>query len=507
MAPKCTVVFSRRFLAQNFTQVFLNTDYKNIIANAKYSEEKSRLSESMTEASLIKYTRDLSEKVHRLTQEYSTSLQAQLSALGDRFPHHNTRSREENEAYQREYMNIELKHAPIKYDIDMCRRLLNEAQNDLNMLKYGEIRGRKKIDGDAVVTRCPVVECTGYVTARAWRCGMCNVKVCAQCHKSKSMANDVEHVDENHQCDRNEVETVKMLNKDSKPCPKCNMPIMKAYGCNQMWATCCNIAFNWATGEIVRDRRSFHNPEYTAYLLKQGKRRDNDMYNRTENATGEHLETVRMADDVDDNNERRIPPLIDTGVGGCAQMPSIDQLIMSMERFGGYDRKAIVQTIEFFRLILDLRDKHLGRDPQTDNHDLRVKRLLNDIDDETFKNSIYRRSHDVQKISEIRETQEFFRLGTTEICRRLVDTKGKRDAYRRNAIACIEELIAFMRDVEEAYKIVLKIYNCKIKFFDIDEIVDVANNSKIELEGGVPPATDQAKPPTRTRRARRNSDA
>jgi hypothetical protein len=69
---------------------------------------------------------------------------------------------------------------------------------------------------------------------------------------------------ETHTCNKSDVETVKLLNADSKGCPKCATLIFKISGCDQMWCTQCHTAFGWKTGKIVSS--NIHNPHYFHWL-------------------------------------------------------------------------------------------------------------------------------------------------------------------------------------------------------------------------------------------------
>lgn len=108
---------------------------------------------------------------------------------------------------------------------------------------------------------CPLPECRGFAGgASGDACGLCKTAVCQKCRQT--MEGD------EHACNPDDVETVKALKKDTKPCPKCAAPIFKIDGCDQMWCLACKTAFSWRTGEIERGR--VHNPEYFRWLRESG---------------------------------------------------------------------------------------------------------------------------------------------------------------------------------------------------------------------------------------------
>ena len=70
-----------------------------------------------------------------------------------------------------------------------------------------------------------------------------------------------------HVCNKDTLETVKLLVSDSHPCPTCTTMITKIEGCDQMWCTQCQTAFSWKTGEVEKGR--VHNPHYYEYKRQQ----------------------------------------------------------------------------------------------------------------------------------------------------------------------------------------------------------------------------------------------
>ena len=136
--------------------------------------------------------------------------------------------------------------------------------HELYAIKYGKIYDntppeifiRENTTRSQFIKKCPDEKCRGYLSSR-WKCGICAYYFCIDCHGKK---------DDTHVCDENEKATIKLLRTESKPCPKCSMPISRIDGCSQVWTPCCKIAFNWNTGKI--DEGRIHSPEYFSYIQR-----------------------------------------------------------------------------------------------------------------------------------------------------------------------------------------------------------------------------------------------
>lgn len=103
--------------------------------------------------------------------------------------------------------------------------------------------------------------CNGFIN-HEWECGVCFTKVCSKCHNLK---------EKDHECDPNEVESIKALKDISKPCPGCNTMIERTMGCSQMWCTNCHNFFDWNTLKIIKKTQYTHNPEHLAWVTKNSK--------------------------------------------------------------------------------------------------------------------------------------------------------------------------------------------------------------------------------------------
>jgi len=106
--------------------------------------------------------------------------------------------------------------------------------------------------------KCPGPDCRGFLAD--WKCSVCELDVCKKC---------LSPLADGHVCDEGAVETVRMLARDTKPCPGCGEGIMKIVGgCDQMWCTGCQTTFSWSTGK--KTHGMVHNPHYFEYLRKNG---------------------------------------------------------------------------------------------------------------------------------------------------------------------------------------------------------------------------------------------
>jgi hypothetical protein len=78
---------------------------------------------------------------------------------------------------------------------------------------------------------------------------------CKDCHEIKGATQDAAH-----ECNPDNLASAKLIDAETRPCPKCGARVFKISGCNQMFCTACNdCAFDWVTGRI---ETIIHNPHY-----------------------------------------------------------------------------------------------------------------------------------------------------------------------------------------------------------------------------------------------------
>jgi len=173
MNPDCAKEWTRKFLRENFTNVFLTSKYKEHLENVLFDQEKA----------LLPATQPLVEE--KIAKE---NIRKQIR------------------------------------DLDLFIDDLYTQKRELEQrLQYGI--NTEKTEKAHFVRQCPANGCRGFLSSQ-WKCGICERWSCPDCHELKGFNRDCDHT-----CDPNNVETAKMLAKDSKPCPKCQSLIFKISGC------------------------------------------------------------------------------------------------------------------------------------------------------------------------------------------------------------------------------------------------------------------------------------
>jgi hypothetical protein len=173
MKPDCAKVWSRKFLREKFTYVFLTSKYKEHLEDLLFDQEKA----------LMPATQPLvEEKIRKIN---------------------------------------------VRKQISEVDKLIDDLYKQKRQLEHNFHYGAPPLEKERskFVRQCPANGCRGFLSSQ-WKCGICEQWTCPECHELKGPNRDCQHT-----CDPNSIETAKMLAKDSKPCPKCQSLIFKISGC------------------------------------------------------------------------------------------------------------------------------------------------------------------------------------------------------------------------------------------------------------------------------------
>ena len=322
---------------------------------------------------------------------------------------HNKYSDEINEYYKKveNYNNLKIEN-------NNTKKLIKEIKNKKYEL-YNEPRTEenKKERVKRFLQPCRNDSCKGYLNSN-WRCEMCENYTCRNCFDVIGLELPSKENDVIHECDPNEVETAKLIKQDTKPCPQCHTLIYKISGCDQMWCTVCHLTFSWKTG--LREK-NIHNPHYYEWLRNK-KRQPINMENiicDNQILTNNHILLITQAQ----NTRKHL---------NSSQINELERLMMRMIHNN---------EVDFPRFDRD----YFGR-----NKEYRIKYLVNEMDEDTFKLNIQRSEKRNLKDTEIMETLNLFSSVFLDLINKFIEKKDDEN-YECKIFEEIEEIRNYCNDL------------------------------------------------------------
>jgi hypothetical protein len=231
---------------------------------------------------------------------------------------------------------------------------------------------------------CPSDGCKGFLDNK-WTCMLCIGKVCKKCRCPDG---------DDHVCSEDAIKTVALLKKDTKHCPQdgCGTLIYKIEGCDQMFCTICNTTFSWKTREIVV-KGARHNPHYFKWLDAQRKAGI-------------------------DPHAQHPPPQ--------PQQPQQQCDLSYMTIIRHIDKNKLdIDVGRAFRFAQHIRAVEIPRNSVTSEvtyTDLRIKYILNDIDETVWANRLHRAEKRDERVNAIRQILEMMVIVMDDLFRKLLLT-------------------------------------------------------------------------------------
>jgi hypothetical protein len=214
---QCHKEFQREFLVDSFTLKFVSKDWKEHRERVMLQKERALLPTRQPVAEMVKRTNELNTQCNTILE--------QINALRSQ---HYACTTEKNRLEHR------IRVGPA------ADASLPAAQRE----------------HAAFVRPCPntAANCRGFLSTQ-WKCNLCSMWTCKDCHEMKGDAQDTPHV-----CNPDNLASAKLIDAETRACPKCGARVYKISGCNQMFCTACNdCAFDWVTGRV---ETVIHNPHY-----------------------------------------------------------------------------------------------------------------------------------------------------------------------------------------------------------------------------------------------------
>ena len=234
MNVECSNVFDVKFLEKTFLKKWTygkaKGEYQWLLKLKYVQLEKAKIPSTIPLVPLIKQRKALRPIIYRLAQQIKV-LEWEVDKAETCFDRHRF-----GELLEAKLERLEEKEEE-KYRLE---QIIYEGLGNSNTITVNYIQG------------CPVESCRGLINSK-YKCEVCNCSICDKCRVSLNLATL-------HICNPDDVETVKSLAGNTRPCPKCGAGIYKIDGCDQMFCVGCKTAFSWETGKV--ERGAIHNPHH-----------------------------------------------------------------------------------------------------------------------------------------------------------------------------------------------------------------------------------------------------
>jgi hypothetical protein len=422
MNPECKKEWPRKFIASEFSTVFLNSTYKQHREIFLFEMEKAKLPETQIHVQRILEEERIREDKNRKWEE----------------------------------MRI------LRKEIDDLTIALSRVRIALNdEVTSGIIKTNNTVK---FMCRCPDEDCRGFVSSD-WKCGMCKKRCCSSCHESKEDGEDGEDLDDEekkeeegknneekeeegsrparregrelmrgrrHVCNPDIVANVALLKSDTKDCPGCHAQITKLDGCSQMWCVVCHTAFCWKTGVI---ELKIHNPHYYEWMRRNSQNGEIPREIGDNNNCGMHAmapreithQTSNTINQIFNRRHRKTPGDKRLRLA-LAVVPDVVCVVDEKEDEMSFVQSAVIDFIrKFLHFKLVTIQNHIGTE-QNNNRayereklSLRVSYLRSMICENTFKLNVQRRNKHRQKIREYRDVYDMYIDATTDIIYRFIE--------------------------------------------------------------------------------------
>lgn len=329
---------------------------------------------------------------------------------------------------------IKMHESSIDTLIEMRASLLNDI-NDIRhqilLLQQGEGASASMKERRAFTINCPRTDCRGFVANTSWECGVCNHYVCSKCHEYIGEKKDVEHT-----CKEENVQTAAMIKKDSKPCPGCSTLIFKISGCNQMWCTQCHTTFSWSSGAIITG--TVHNPHFYEWMQQNG------------NGTAPRN-------------------LGDVPCGGLLSVFQLRAILVPL----GPQAKEIVAMFSLHQISSHVENvtlPHHHTNNVTNNLDLRVKYLMNEITEDHFKATLQQREKKNIKKKEIHDVLEMYLFTSVDMFNNMLSDKERVKKFcLQNVDDYVKQFLALQEFANTQLDKIATRYNCKVPYIKLDD--------------------------------------
>lgn len=425
----CRKDWNRDHVSSIFTKAFCDGFYKKHRENILFDRERSLLPATQPAAERYLQVKQITKELNELHKETVT-----IETKYFRAKDNEIRKGTDRQSYEGGIKFLELNY---EYNLELvptkCRiQFLTEKRTVLQGTKKSELTERREF-----IKACPSNNCRGFLSS-SWKCGLCDMWACPDCHEIKGNARDTPHV-----CNPDVLATVMMMQNDSRQCPKCPAVIFKIEGCDQMYCTQCHTAFSWRTGRI--ETGQIHNPHYYEYM----RQRNGGV-------------APRNPGDIPCGGLIRDRTLRNSIVDSSLTLQS--ELACTLTNF--HRIYVHIQAVELHKYVVNRT---------ATNEDLRIKFLVNEIDEKHFKLELQKREKASEKKQEIHNILTMYQTVVMDILNRFISAQPLEQFE-----TAVQELDTIREYTNNSFIKISTLYNCVVPYL-IFEIMPVRTTTPRDI--------------------------
>jgi len=383
----CKKIFTKDFIGKYCTSTFINNDLKKHRENVLLEQQKSLLP---------------------ATQVYVVA-------------------EKERNKLRKEIKEIEMEKTEMLIKLREKDHKINSLNTKIYNVRVDEGSSSETVERKKFIRKCPMDHCRGFLSQQ-WKCGVCDSKICNKCNEEKI---------EDHECNPENVASMELLNKDTKPCPECGTMIHRYVGCPMMFCVECHCAWNWNTGLV--EKGVIHNPHYYDFIRNGG------------NPARNHA---------------------DIPCGGLPDLYTLRSPFNKMTRYEILTVTDITLLYAFHNCITHIQNYEM-RNPNQDlneqnTRELRIYYLMNSITEDYFKFQLQRIEKNRSKNRDFQNIYQMFIDVGSDIYRQIflsienhdVSSETKKETLKESLKENIQILINLKNYFNENIKKTAKYYKC-----------------------------------------------
>ena len=380
--------WDRDFLDSQFTRTFRLQTFKVHRETVLRDRERSRLPETQDDAAAYRQAKLIVET----ETKQSASLLSQIADL------------------ERELYAVQNRSFQARGVVDSIGRSRMRDRTHATKAEAAEPKRQ-------FIRACPAPDCKGFLST-AWKCGLCEKWTCNECQDLIGTSKDSEHT-----CDPDKVASARLIEQESRPCPKCGARICKIDGCNQMWCTACNTGFDWRTGTLAKG--PIHNPHFFQWMQRnpQGA----GAAGAAGAAGGAGGNPVNMIVNCDQDLDRRVTdslnPYRHYGYGAHRTRSHDPEPPTSDTKY----------LAEAWRMMREYGDPAYGpqgvlRETQEQYRRLRVRYLTGEMSDDEWSTALQRIEKDELHAEAIQQVRDLYSNAARDLIRGVLTPNSERSA-------------------------------------------------------------------------------